>query len=521
MPRPASYTLAALAFAATLSTPFAAAQGLLATRTGTVPSGFLGQVVRAVGDHDGDGIGDFVVSEPGQSTSYVGRVYLVSGASHATLATFQGQSAQSNQWGFGALEVNPIGDANGDGKGDFAIGMNGGVLDVFSGANGARLYRLGPTLEYFPRACCAGDFDSDGKDDFVAQVYLGGVLQLWVVRGVAGTQLLTLAATSSDGRLRDVGDQNGDGHREVAVITGSTCDVYNLHPPGLLRRIHFAGWGSNHSIDLADWDGDGRLDVAIAYEVQQQPFLFVHALDTGAQLRSLQLSLDLANEWPRGLTTLGDFDQDGLPEIAVQVYVDAIHTARYGHIAILSGRTGRRLGDWAGSAQYGVSSALAGLGDVDGDGFHDFAMGIAGYNGNRGGFQVISGRTFAAMLAKPSNCYTGPFPPTLGLSRPVLGGVVTIAGRDAPLGAPGTLVLSFLPAGPANLGVGGCDAWFDLGSGAALAALATAPDWSLQLPLPNLRALVGTEIALQAFYAGTTTPIGLDLTNGIWARLGY
>jgi hypothetical protein len=346
-------------------------------------------------------------------------------------------------------------------------------------------------------------------------------LQLWVVRGVAGTQLATLAATSSDGRLRDVGDQNGDGHREVAVITGSTCDVYNLHPPGLLRRINFAGWGSNHSIDLADWNGDGKLDVAIAYEVQQQPFLFVHSLATGAQLRTLQLSLDLANEWPRGLATLGDFDLDGVPEVAVQVYADAIHTARYGHIAILSGRSGKRLGDWAGSAQYGVSSALAGLGDVDGDGFHDFAMGIAGWNGNRGGFQVISGRTFAAMVSKPSACYTGPFPPTLGTTRPVLGSFVTIAGRDAPLGAPGTLVLSLLPAGPTNLGVGGCDAWFDLPSGGALAALATAPDWTLQLPLPNARALVGIEIALQAFYAGTNTPIGLDLTNGIWARLGY
>jgi hypothetical protein len=521
MRTPASSVLLAFAHATAFVSVPAAAQSLLGTRTGTVANGFLGQIVRGIGDHDGDGIGDFVVGEPGQTSSYPGRVYLISGATRATLATFVGQSTQTNQWGFGAVDINPIGDANGDGKGDFAIGMNGGVLDVFSGLNGARLYRLGPALEYYQRACCVGDFDSDGKDDFVAQVYLGGALQLWVVRGVAGTQLLTLAATSSDGRLRDVGDQNGDGHREIAVIAGSTCDVYNLHPPGLLRRINFAGYGSSPSIDLADWNGDGRLDVAVAYEVQQQPFLFVHSLATGVQLRSLQLSLDLANEWPRGLATLGDFDLDGSPEAAVYVYSDAIHTARYGHIAILSGRTGRRLGDWAGSMQFGASSALAGLGDVDGDGFHDFAMGIAGYNGNRGAFQVISGRTTAAMLGKPSNCFTGPFPPTLGTTRPVLGSVVTIAGRDAPLGAPGMLVLSLMPAGPANLGVGGCDAWFDLGSGAALAALATTPDWSLQLPLPNVRPLVGIEIALQALYFGTSTPIGLDLTNGVWGRLGH
>ena len=136
-----------------------------------------------------------------------------------------------------------------------------------------------------------------------------------------------------------------------------------------------------------------------------------------------------------------------------------------------------------------LGKVVRAVGYHDGDGFHDFAMGLAGWNGNLGGGQVISGGT--------------------------------IAGRDAPSSVPGTPVLSHMPAGPTNLGVGSCDAWFDIRSGSALAALATAPDWSLQLPRPNARDLVGSEIALQAFYSGTNTPIGLDLTNGIWARLGY
>ena len=48
-----------------------------------------------------------------------------------------------------------------------------------------------------------------------------------------------------------------------------------------------------------------------------------------------------------------------------------------------------------------------------------------------------------------------------------------------------------------------------------------APDWQLSFPLPNARPLVGLEIALQAYYVGTNTPLGYDLTNGLWTRLGY
>ena len=119
-------------------------QSVLTTRLGTVPNSLLGTVTRAVGDQDGDGITDFVVSEPSQSTTIGGRAFLISGATRATLATFQGQIAQPNTWGMGHHDVNPIGDVNGDGRGDFAIGyVNLGHLDVFSGLTGARLYARG------------------------------------------------------------------------------------------------------------------------------------------------------------------------------------------------------------------------------------------------------------------------------------------------------------------------------------------------------------------------------------------
>ncbi|MCA8965681.1 MAG: hypothetical protein KDC48_12425, partial [Planctomycetes bacterium] len=88
-------------------------------------------------------------------------------------------------------------------------------------------------------------------------------------------------------------------------------------------------------------------------------------------------------------------------------------------------------------------------------------------------------------------------------------------------GTPCFLVLSPMPAVATNLGAPGCDAWFWIGAGALLGQPTARPDWSLQVPVPNVRQLVGLEIALQAYYVGTASPLGYDLTNGLWARLGY
>jgi hypothetical protein len=107
------------------------------------------------------------------------------------------------------------------------------------------------------------------------------------------------------------------------------------------------------------------------------------------------------------------------------------------------------------------------------------------------------------------------------MTRPVLGGMVTFAGRDAPAGGACTLALSTLPVLPTNLGIAGCNAWFDVSNWVILAQPTQTPSWSISLPLPNARQLIGYEVALQAFYVGTSTPLGYDLTNGLWARLGY
>lgn len=491
------------------------AQSLVDTVVGTVPGGELGSVLRAVGDLDGDGITDFAASEPGNG-GQAGRVRVHSGRTRALLRTFTGSMA-NGMASLGEHDICPVGDVDGDGTPDLAIGyQNRGALDVFSGRAGTRLYRLGTAIEFLPYACSVGDRDGDGRDDFAALVGINSTLQIWLVKGNTGTQLATVDTQPGDGFLRDVGDLNGDGVSEFVRIGWGTCDVYRTNPPARLRRITVPG---PDTFDFADWNGDGRLDLVVQDDLRGVPSVFVFDLGTGQQQRSYTFGGLLANSTVQAVVVLGDVDLDGTPDFAVRVQADPIHPGT-NHLAIISGASGARIGNWPGVAGSAPSSILAGIGDVDGDGYPEFAMAQPFAQDRAGMVQVISTKTFAAMVEKPVNCYTGPFPPELGMSRPVLGGNCTIAGRDAPAGAPSLLVFSPLPTGVASLGVPGCDVWFDLGRGTLLAQPTTVPTWSLTVPIPNVRQLLGFEFALQAFYVGTNTPVGLDMTNGLWARLG-
>ena len=511
-------TLLHLSFAVITLAGLSTAQQVLTTTLGTLPGAGLGTVVRAVGDVDRDGTPDFAVSEPNTSP---GRVRLISGRTRAPLATFVSPSGN----GFGALDVNPIGDADGDGTVDFAIGYaSRGPLAVYSGATGARLYTLGSPFEYYGYACSVGDYDGDGKDDFAAVLYINSSVQIWVLRGLTGAQLAVVTTSSaSDGILRNLGDLNGDGFPEIAAC-GRPSTIYDLHPIHLLRTINLnpVVFAPLRQVEVADIDGDGKNDLLLGFNVGQgAPFLFAVSAMTGAILRSYSLPPDDSSQPSGSFSVLPDLDGDGRPDFVACAWVDPLNAnTSTGVVDLLSSADGRRLGAWSSNPQFPSSGGtVAGLGDVDGDGIGDFVIGAAGLQAGAGGWQLISGRVLANMRSRSANCYAGPFAPQLGLTRPVLGQTMTVAGRDAP--APGLVMLGFLPMDRTNLGVVGCDLWFDPLAWSLLGVTVASPSWQFGVALPNQVGLRGVEVALQALYPNAAMPVGLELSNGVWARLGY
>jgi probable HAF family extracellular repeat protein len=111
--------------------------------------------------------------------------------------------------------------------------------------------------------------------------------------------------------------------------------------------------------------------------------------------------------------------------------------------------------------------------------------------------------------------------PALSATRPRLGMPLTFALQGIP-SATGTLVVSNPPAAPTAIGPS-CWAYIDLAAYAELAPVTTDSGgfWSTTFAVPNDGSLLGSNFALQAAIFPTAGPLGLDVSNGLLATIGY
>ncbi|MBP5590794.1 VCBS repeat-containing protein [bacterium] len=126
----------------------------------------------AVGDYDGDGCDDLLISAPVQTVgdyANAGEVYLYYGCKEGGFAeepdlTFKGNAANAKVGNSGIMDA---GDLNGDGKTDFAFGSANALYIVYGGsADGT----LSPKIKslYNPVSYMGtGDFNGDGYSDLV------------------------------------------------------------------------------------------------------------------------------------------------------------------------------------------------------------------------------------------------------------------------------------------------------------------------------------------------------------------
>jgi hypothetical protein len=219
----------------------------------------------AVGDFNGDGIPDLVTAG-----WFTHNLYVLLGRKDGTFA--KGQSV-SDAADFPRKLV--VGDFNNDGKLDVAIADEGGSVDVLLG-NGDGTFQpalrsgAGNAVEYI----AVGDFNHDGKLDIAAVAF--GLTQVQVMLGKGdGTFRKPINYSTSLPFSVDsvaVADFNGDGNLDLAVTNSGTEQA-----PGNSVSVFFGkgdgGFGSPKeftvgempfSITAADFNGDGKIDLAIA-----------------------------------------------------------------------------------------------------------------------------------------------------------------------------------------------------------------------------------------------------------------
>jgi CSLREA domain-containing protein len=344
-----------------------------------------GAHVAAIGDLNGDGLGDLAISAPTVGRSYVvfssDAIFRASAEARpqipASGAVYESQGGSgetrlltSASIGFANL---PAGDVDGDGRGDLLVARGpdigqayallpatvlaaaGTSIDLAALPAGATLFRRAAQGEGLgARAHAAGgDFNGDGRDDLAflsadgARVALvfgrAGGLPAFVdpFDGAAGTRQLELGA--SDGtQLAFLGDSDGDGFDELGVQRGQgQLDVIFGNASGTPRRSSLTAPTALQPIDLSPQARLGRIrsggvpadSFAIGLDDGSHAVIFGNAA-------GLPATLDLSDIGAAG------------------VY---LRTPQ----ADLGGLFGR-------VASRGL---LAGTGDLDGDGIDDLAMG--------------------------------------------------------------------------------------------------------------------------------------------------
>lgn len=308
------------------------------------------------------------------------------------------------------------GDVNGDGVSDIIIGaprnpyfatlaFPSGVVQVFSGADGSMIHEiLGSITERdFGKAVDgAGDVNNDGFDDFIvgiprdetflplhgsARIYSG--LDGTVLYQVLGGNILSEAGFAVAG----LGDINGDGHSDFAVgerrayITGANqgrVRVYSGIDRSLIR-IHTSQNTSEIGSSLAnagDVNGDGVNDMIVGMPKYDQVLgtslpnagrVTVFSGVDGTEIVSVTGDEFLA-ELGHAVAGVGDMDGDGFDDfVASEPYKTNIGNSGQGRVRVFSGADASVLHVVRGDASYRVGRSVAGVGDIDGDGVVDFA----------------------------------------------------------------------------------------------------------------------------------------------------
>ena len=380
--------------------------------TGVVESAdSFGNSIASLGDFDGDGVGDLAVGALGDDdgSGYGGAVWLQflkadgSVKSHQKISATQGGFTGTLDVGdFFGTSVVSIGDHDGDGVGDLAVGATG---DDDGGFNTNR----GAVWLLFLNA------DGTVKSHQKISAIEGGFTGTLDKRAAFGSSVASLGDLDGDG----VGDLavgargDSDGGFEVGAVwvlflktdgTVKSHQKINATEGGFVGALHPNDQFGRSTASLGDINGDGVNDLAVGEspfgQTLEELTVWVLFLNTDGTVKSHRKiganqggftgTLSFSDGFGNSVAGLGDLDGDGTGDLAVAASGDDDGGSGRGAVWVLFLNTDgtvklhQKISDAQGGFtgmldnSDGFGTSMAPLGDLDGNGVGDLAVAASG-----------------------------------------------------------------------------------------------------------------------------------------------
>jgi hypothetical protein len=372
-----------------------------------------GYHVAGIGDVSGDGIEDFAATVGNLAVlppnDRRGKVHIYSGADSELLFSFVADDLLQGQ-------IDGLGDVNNDKVPDFIVGAPGvefgGVIDrggalVISGATGDLIYGLPAEIpdEGFGKSVAGlGDLDGDGAGDFAVgapNAVIDGQSRsgaVYVYSGASGTLRFKLQGGGIVGdfgfSVAPVADLDGDRIGDLLVgapfsspegatrsglvfaFSGGDGEEINRYDIVAASQTEDALGASVAGIE--DLDGDNVPDVVAGAPGHNLPLgaVFVFSSLKGSRIYRILGRPSEDKLLGNDVSASGDVDGDGVGDIVAGARGGG---AGKGSVRIISGADGRRIGYITGrSPNGGFGADVDILEDLDSDGRAEFIIGAPG-----------------------------------------------------------------------------------------------------------------------------------------------